>query len=514
MAPSLDSLLARPSHVYVAGSQPLAERPLGPRFRALVTGGALSALLLLQATQGAQANERLVEATAPIAQATAAEPVRFAQPELVNPVALRDHSGVVASNGMDGMKLLEQWVEGGVTPGQLRELTEVLVVTQSPVVVRDAQTKADVLALAERTAGVFEVRTRIQAAEFLKDHSLGMLEADGVVGQGTAFVNVQAERSHDIQDTADYWMNITALRQGGPTADIYLATTQTPAQLNHAIDALKEAVVDTGLNSLRVPLPMWTSAGHLESVAQELTQANADLQRATGLDGAVLGLKGHLNLMVGIPYDVAITNMPVAGQVHMQTPMDALAHEWLHGVDAMLAYQVGYAPNGGEGLALMSEAIEHNHGSDHVGQQWNALKNGVAKALPQWGHQLDAYGKEHPELGVYLGSTRERLAYSFQAALADTVGQGSVLYAKGVEEKDTLLPKGAEVKQSQATWQQTFQSLQTSWWQGLKDPNEPKTLPTVVKGLETPGLNTWRTARNNIPASKPGPSPRFESPSM
>jgi hypothetical protein len=511
---SAQAILQRPQKVVTAGSRRLEERPLGQRFRRLVQTGLLSAILLTQALQGVSAGNLMFQGaeapdSKPVAAMVQAQAVNSSGMELINPLEHQSLAGVNLPNGINGMEVVQQWREGEVEPAQLLQLTEVLVMTQSPVIVRSQADKDQVLALAQRTQGLFQVRDQTQAEAFLAKHSITQLEQDGLLIAGSELTNSQVYLDPQVEDTFQFWESFSTLRKGGTAADTWVDEAQTPAQFDQAVQSLKDAVATTGLNSLKVPLPMWTSSKHLTTVADQIRSADKELQAVTGWDGGVLGLKGNVNLTVGIPYDVALSGMGADGKVHLQTPTDIMGHEWLHGVDYMLAKHVGYQPS--DRVALLTEAV-HDHGSHAHGtlaQSWSALEKGVDVHMEAWQQRMAGHVKSdsqnYLESASYLTSSREKLAYTFDAMLASKLGTDAVLVRNGDTGKYS--PTREEAAQTQVVWTQTFQALEGTWWNALPDAKPvapavvtaaieaPVPAPAATVEVSMPSLKSWRQAR-------------------
>ena len=186
---------------------------------------------------------------------------------------------------------------------------------------------------------------------------------------------------------------------------------------------------------------------------------------ATGWNHEVLGLKGNLNLTAGSPYDLAFSGMDGQGNIHIQTPIDLLAHEWTHGADYLLAKQAGFVP-GLEGTGLMTDWVhvhgKHAHGE--LSESWHALEQGVQSH----DHPVNAAGRDQGLLANanYLNSSREKIAYSFESMLRAKLGDEALLSRSS----DLIAAGNDEV---QAMWGQTFSSLD-AWWQTLPEAPAPK----------------------------------------
>lgn len=200
------SLLASPKHVYTVGDKHVRNRPLFDQFKNMIKTGSLSALLLLQVVQGVQAGplvEHITQLsdTKPVATQTKATTQH--QIELVNPLAQHPLS-LNTDRGIEGIQIIQSWRESGIHPNQILKLSQVLVMTQSPVFVRNQEEKHNVLSLAKRTEGLFALSSQAEALEFLKSHNLLQLEMEGAIAEG-AVGALTLDRPANFDDVVFFW---------------------------------------------------------------------------------------------------------------------------------------------------------------------------------------------------------------------------------------------------------------------------------------------------------------------
>ena len=503
----IEAILRAPAQVHVAGDQALPDRRLGKHLRGLVKTGALSALLLVQAIQGVQASDMFEAdpgATAPATEVGAQRPLPHGV-ELINPLENQSlPHNTLADTGINAFNVFHQWDIGDIAPDQMLQLSEVLMLTQSPVFVRTEESKRDVLALAKRTESILAVSNQAQAEAFLAKHSAEQLQEAGLIHQGAMMVNVREYKHSQKADVFQFWLAMGLLKDGGDASSVWLDPEATGEQYQASIEALKQTVGTTGLESLRVPLPMWTTPQQLQSLASELGKAEAEMQQVTGWQHEVLGLKGNVNLIVGVPFDVAIAAADGQGNLYLQAPIDLLGHEWGHGLDILLAKKAGYAPEG-DGMDLLTYAIRDHraHEFGDLASTWQRLHHSL-HAQPN----LVVAQDDEPAHSLlrdprYFDRAEERLAFSLESFIQSKAGPASVLArADGV-----VTPGTAD---SQAMWETTFSSLQ-GWWDGMPamnpahgHPTHPKPgirladmTPSQEEGLrmEMPATNQWRNER-------------------
>lgn len=326
--------------------------------------------------------------------------------------------------------------------------------------------------MAKRTKGLFDVSSQQEALVFLQHNNIQVLERDKLLHSGASTAN-GFDGVATMEDVYELWKGFARVRQHHAPAP--LLHEGSINDTNMAIDLLKDSVEKTGLNMLRVPLPLWTSSDHLQEVAHTLVKANQDMQTITSWDGQVLGLKGHVNLFYGSPYNIAMASTTEDGFINIQAGSEMLAHEGLHGIDFMMAMRSGY--KGESDLdALMTDALIHSHNHPHIehdvtAQIWNGLINDVNTHMSGWEQrvlqQADTMGGvEELLIKEYALSPREKIAYALEGFASYKLGAQSTVTFHG-DTHLSVTPNKEEAQQSAFIWENVFQDLKTSFWDTL-----------------------------------------------
>lgn len=523
---SAEKVLANPSRIHTEGRKSLAKRRLGERLKHMVKSGALSAVLLAQVVQIAQAGpliEHMVQSpqSSPVAtQAIQATEVSSFSVEIVNPMESVDIPGLVSESGISGAAAITQWRDSGIGNVQVFQLTQLMIMGQSPTLVASEQAKQNALEIAKRTEGIFSVRSQEEAIEFLSENALGLLENEGLFIPGTELMNHQDL----IKDNTviDYWRSYGTISQGDPPL-LKASAHESATEFFESVEALKEVVAASGLNSLRVPLPMWTSPAQLKEVADKLSEANNDMQILTGWEGQVLGLKGNVDLTIGSPTEMAFVGVNPSGNVEVLANFELLLHEVLgHGPSLLIARQAGYTPGEEGGAPLFSRALMYQadnipESHAHLAKSWSELKDGVSEAMDGWEAKL----RDHPtvasgELSLeYFSTPWEQIAYSLEGVALEKLGPNSVLTSQGPTPRN-FFPSQNESQAAEPVWEQAFDTLNQSWWSKMPEahirvdqsavlaelareepaPALPKEQVSPIQTEVTvPSMSTWRQSR-------------------
>lgn len=500
----------------------MEDRRLADRFKHYMKVGALSAILLAQSVQAVQAAPLLEHVTrgpdsGPVAAHVVQAPASSV--ELVNPLERSATPGVVTDRGFDAMEMLNQWRAGGVGDQELYELTQVLVATQSPVLVSSEKAKESVWILSNRTSAIFSVEDQASAIDFLNGSSLFHLEQEGLVIPG-AYDHQGPDLAVTSETTMEFWQSLGRLGTSQAPASA-AGSQQSAVEFGEAIDALKSTMKDTGIHSLRVPAPMWTSSSHLKSVAGQLTDANLEMQKLTGWDGQVLGLKGNVDMTLASPGDSAAAWLNGHGRVEVIAGMGALVHEVLaHGVDFMVAQKAGHVPSAagipgfhGYQVPVMSMAIRDPAGAladghSYLTKTWEDLDGVVTGTMEGW---IDSLPSEYSQLvhGSHIEAPWERIAYSMEGFVVHKLGEDSIL-VDTTSSLHSITPSGQAAADLAPAWEQAFEALNESWWEKLPSvefqqefkapaPTEmashPDGLSSAPIQVEIPSMSSWRQAR-------------------
>lgn len=541
---AVDRILSRPSQVRTGGDKPLKDRKVAGRWKKLLQTGLLSTMLLVQAVQGLQAGpliQNLLDhhSQGPVAtqveniQASRAS-VEIGGAELVNPLEGRGLDHVLLNNGIEGTEILSQWKESNIDPVDVFELTKTLMLTQSPTFVRDAEAKQQVLDLAARTQGIFDLKTPEEARQFLEQNNTVKLFEEGLLSSsevgGLAF-SPGGEAHYGHSD--DLWFSMASVGRGLDTSNIWVESGQTAQDFQNSIENLQNAVNETGLKTLKVPVPMWASSQTLDTLADQLVQANLEMQQVTGWQGEVLGLKGNVSMLAGEGFGQAQASNEEGHGLWVAGSVNAMDHEVLiHGVDFLLAEQSGYKPVNGE-LNTLGAAWEAGHRQDLTdpAKTWLELENGVVSDMSEWREgltqALETGSKEwltqsHHD---YFLLSHETLAATFEVTNYHVLGADSALTYKG----DLQRPGRPSVEQASPTierFQKAFDTLNETWWSQMPDARAsldissisqhaadagsisdiaPQAIPAPE--IVIPTLGAWRQSRGAGQGSQePGPA--------
>lgn len=430
--------------IYAMGPRPL-------RYRAL--GGVLATVL----------------ATAAGAHPAQNAPVTPLVPEynhhsvaVFNPVAnvatTTDRTGAI--NGAD---MIKKWKDLKVPPAQLMALTEMLILTQSPVLSANPTTLQDAKYLSDHTHDIFQLNTLAQINEFLNKKSVVHLELEGWLYPGATLVN--SRRATEFSQVLNVWEQFSQFTPEGAKAPLYNPDDETPQKMAQAVTALKIAIQDSGLNSLTIPLPMWSSSEHLKQIAFHIQQSNREMQTITKWDGPVLGLKERVNLTITYAHDLSIATVENNGKIGIQSSFAALAHEWEHALEYALAQDIGFKPT--KGPALLTYAASSNISHPLV-QKWKNVGENIDKAMANtWYVSLQKKSAAFPENADYYAKKHEHMAYTFEAfAQGQLPSSASLRYLPHVDRSVGIGPTYEQSLPTANTWNEVFGYLKNNWWDG------------------------------------------------
>lgn len=362
------------------------------------------------------------------------------------------------ASSASGIEVVKHWRDAGVSPANLMGLVEVLILTQSPVLSANPQTVQNAKELSAYTADMFAIDNNEQAEIFLKEKSLQRLEHEGWLAPGTTFVN--SRRATTVSEVVEMWERYSQFTDSGPIAPIFASEDERPENFAYAVKDLKQAVMESGLNSLTVPLPMWSSSDHLRQVARHVRQANRELQSVTQWSGPVLGLKQRVNLTVTWGRDLAFTNRANNGEIDIQSAFSSLAHEWEHALEFALASDIGAVTP--KGPALIS-TVSSTH---PFVQHWENLASQIDTTMaPTWYPKLQALSEKSPHNAPYYARRHERIAYTFEGYVQDLLPPNATLkYLPEVDRSEGIGPTAAQARPTAQLWRDTFSLLSNQWW--------------------------------------------------
>lgn len=489
-----ETLLATAQRTWVAGAKPARERRaaqwLGHALRQGLVGVVLvAAMATATAGRGPDVPALPHDRTDAVAMATA---------QLV-PTAIdrraKDLPWVLPSGQVDGGRLLDFWKEGGVTPEQAAQLLNVLVITQSPVVTQTDAARQRVERQVARTAGILDVRTREQAAAFLTAHGTDALAWQGILHSSEAVNNDPGER-FTWPDVLNYWHRLSPDRLDEANSEPRTTGWGIDPQAQDMASAradLVAAVAESGLASLRVPLPAWNDAANVRNVAQRVRESNALLQQVTGWEGPVLGLGGRVEWTVYNPLNLGATFHRSAQETIVLSGWEDLPHEWFHALDyALRTAPVDLDASGGATLTQQWDA--HSHGTD-VDRTWGTLHDRLRNRATELGHAwyLDrddriarlkaSHDDDDHWRARYLQHRHETIAFAWQAYFQTHLGANAASWTREAN-NGQMGPIDSEAEAMAPVWTALFQDLKAGWW--------------ATQHAVTPTLDTWRQGRRAL----------------
>lgn len=462
------------SKVFVMGGKPLAQRNVSHWLQRAALGVLISVAASSAFAHGSH-NQTSI-AIAPQVQ-TQIIPAQFAGTAFEQ--KMLDHKlDWAAQSHVDGEKLLKQWENGGVTPLQAVELINVLMLTQSPVVATTQQALDFAVYQSQATKNIFDVKNERNAMFFLRSADTVELIKNNTLSN----VEVMTLSEFDApswNDVRTYWSKFSSDRMD----DKPQSTSST--DFTAARQKLLTAVNDAGLSSLRVPLATWSSPQRVELLAQRIEQANEQLQQLTGWDGKVLGMNNQLNVSVMKPGSSCVTYQTQQGQIAITSSWEDLAHEWLHGMQAVVARQ----HVGSEGLTQafnitgaqqtqleatwggVVDDVKHSTSSGKWQSNLNTYLNGSSTVQPLRPVQWDSMETAR----AYYTSPSETMAYAWGSYVQSQLPLNSALHPQSSHYNvaDGIIAPTANAAAGQkTTWTNAFQKLST-WWSGQSHYQAP-----------------------------------------
>lgn len=376
------------------------------------------------------------------------------------------------SGQVDGHALLKHWEVKGLRADQAMELLNVLILTQSPVIARTAETVVHAGAVSRATQDVLEIQSEQNADAFLRRNNCDILADRGLISKVEA-LNRATGDGVSWQATHHYWDAMSTQRFGEAPAAFRGAV---PAQeLALAQRRLFAAVEEAGLASLRVPIGMWGNPQVLEQLASRVLEANATLQQLTGLDGQVLGMNGRVSFSPYSPVGNGFAYQGADGGLRMDARWEDVPHELMHLYDsalrrvpaettamggAMLSHQVMDGENAISGLEKTAQAVFSGWSVEGPASEWMGNRSAYLNGLR-------AGADEDRGVALYLGSTSEMVAYAWGSYVQSQVQKGSVFFDAQRAHREAYdglrgptLSQAASMKQD---WGRLFDAIQETW---------------------------------------------------
>lgn len=390
-----------------------------------------------------------------------------------------------ANSHVNGDHLLRQWESGGVTPAQAIELINVLMLTQSPVVATTQQALDFAVAQSNATKNIFDVKNERNAMFFLRSTDTLELVKNNTLSNVEVMVLSEFD-SPSWSDVHAYWGKFSSDR----LSDAVQSNNST--DFSAARQKLIAAVDDAGLTSLRIPLTTWSSPQRVELLAQRIEQANTQLQQLTGWDGKVLGMNNQLSVNIMKPGSSCVTYQTQQGQIAITSSWEDLAHEWLHGMQAVVARQ----QVGAEGLTQAFD-ISGKQQSQLQSTWGTVLTEVTTHASSQaWQNNLNQYlngsNTVQPARSVqwdnmetaraYYTSPSETMAYAWGSYVQSQLPANSALQPQSTNHNvadGVIAPTADQAIGQKDTWTAAFQKLKP-WWEGQLDSQASPIRASVV----------------------------------
>lgn len=385
---------------------------------------------------------------------------------LANIAATSDRTG--ATNAVE---MIKKWKDLRVPPQQMMALVEVLILTQSPILSANPETLEDAKSLSRHTYDIFSVETLAQINAFLDQKSIARLEIDGWLAPGATLVN--SRNANEFSQVLEVWEQYSQFTDSGAKAPLYNPDDETPQKMAQAVNALKIAIQDTGLNSLTVPLPMWSSSEHLTQIAFHLQQSNRELQSVTQWSGPVLGLKEKVNLTITWGRDLSIASQTAKGEIDIQSSFSSFAHEWEHALEYILAQEIQYKPV--KGPALITRAIADNIAHPVV-QKWEYVGQTIDTTMANtWYPKLQELSLRSPSNAAYYSNRHEHVAYTFESFVEGRLpATASLRYIPQADRSGRIGPTAEQAAPTAPMWSDVLEYLNQYWW----NPNTHMVLET------------------------------------
>lgn len=492
--PSMDCL-QRPSHLISVGSRPARARRV---WSSWAKAGAAVLLASVAAVTQAHNDPSLVSPGSGSLVATT-QSAQLAPSRFLEKAHAQQLEWVSEQGQVDAGKLLEQWRQGGVSVEQAYGLINVMVLTQSPVVSRTKNASEWADRTSQATQSVLEIQTERNARFFLRSNAVENLVDRGLISPVEA-LNMQDGQGRSWGDALSYWETLGRQKH---SETISTHPMGSASDMAHARQALERAVDTAGLASLRVPLPLWSSAPALEALAHRLVEANATLEKLTGLSGQLLGLEGRVSLTPFSPSGNAFAYRAPDGTLRLDTQWEDVPHEWVHVLDSVLRTtpEEGSVLGGGS----LSHQVFTSGATDAVGQAWQHVSSqwtdgtGGGQWLAQRQtllSQMNAGSPEDQQAAVYFGSPSEMMGYAWGAYVQSQVGKDSVFHDPRQSQRQAYDGQhGPTVDQAgsmKSGWQELFATLGQQWWKGT---------PSVA----LPPANQWRQTRQQAVVTRQPP---------
>ena len=340
------------------------------------------------------------------------------------------------------------------------------------------------------------------------------------------FISTNAQWSNASDD--EKWIMIQTLWNRRMVSSLFKVENMVTTDLDveGAQQYLQQTVDEVGLAGLVVPFMIKDDPSMLISLAQQLQQANQEMQRTTGLKGKVLGLNHRVILDNSNMDETAYVNNNDHGYIRMFSAWDSFSHEWYHSFDLSVrqAYirtksdhawnvlkAIEHAWGGIENPSLSSEdrhAIEEEvssvpklripsnlepHQKALIVSDNNVIDGGVPDTGSPWlhwrhnavreikWHDHKAWFTQTPR-EIYFSSRYELMAFAFEGYhhLHQQKGKNNVSFAAHFYYSPSYQPTPIESAAQKNTWVELFSASQ-QWWQEDQLERAPEH-PSLLSG--------------------------------
>lgn len=370
---------------------------------------------------------------------------------------------------VDGQKLLKQWEDGGVSAQQAIELINVLMLTQSPIIATTQQALDFAEQQAQATKNVFDVKNERNAMFFLRATDTLELVRKNLLSE-VQLMTLDEMDQPSWQDVYAYWNKFSSDRMDDPA--LQNDKTYSSQEFDEARTQLLNAVENAGLGSLRVPLANWDSPQRITRLAHRIDQANSQLQQLTGWEGKVLGMDNALHLEIMKPGASCVTYQTKHGSINISSSWEDLAHEWLHGMQAVVAQR-------SVGSEALTNAFNTQHGQQpQLEKQWGDVLNQIVHhpSSASWQKNLNLYLNGSPLVNPsrtihwddmnaarsYYTSASETMAYAWGSYVQSQLPMNSALFPQSKDYNvadGVIAPTSLDAAVQKGTWDAAFKQL-------------------------------------------------------
>lgn len=244
------------------------------------------------------------------------------------------------NSGFSSPEILNRWLDAGIHPKQIAELTSIIALTQSPALCRTAECYNRTLDRMERTKEIWAITSQADATRFLARNSLYGLFQDGVIEAGE--IIAVTDGSYVAQwigpDSRADGLKLELAMHWGQQACAGLPTDGNETiNLNKAIEELADAVNEAGMAGVSIPVGCAGNARAMQSLARTVRSIQDTIDRGTGFGQGAAGLNGRI---FWTPIDTKLAAFSSdRGSEHMMRSIGkktSYFHEYGHAIDTAM----------------------------------------------------------------------------------------------------------------------------------------------------------------------------------